>query len=92
MLKYDGIISKDRTIKEKERKIEDSIVSENNIEEMHMKNEEKMSKVEPYRHPHYQETFQGREEGRYQHYQGRRWNNHQYSWNMASQNHSSTRY
>ena len=31
-------------------------------------------------------------EVQYQHYQGRRWNNHQYSWNMASQNHSSTRY
>jgi hypothetical protein len=37
--------------------------------------------VKPYRHPHYQEIFQGRQEGQYQHYQGRRWNTYQYSWN-----------
>jgi hypothetical protein len=56
--KYDGIISKDRKIKEQARKIEDFVVSEKNIDEMHMQSEEKQSKVEPYRHPHYQETFQ----------------------------------
>jgi oligoribonuclease NrnB/cAMP/cGMP phosphodiesterase (DHH superfamily) len=48
--------------------------------------------VKPYQHPHYQERFQGRQEGGYQYYQGRRWNNFQYSWNKASQNHYSTRY
>jgi hypothetical protein len=37
--KCDGIISKARIIKEKARKIEDSIVSENNIDEMHMHSE-----------------------------------------------------
>jgi hypothetical protein len=36
--KYDGIISKDRIIKEQSRKIEDSIIYENNIQEMHMQN------------------------------------------------------
>jgi arginine/glutamate-rich protein 1 len=46
--KYDGIISKARTIKEKSRKIEDSIVSENNLDEIHRQSEEKPSKVEPY--------------------------------------------
>ena len=53
--------------------IKDSIVHEKNIDEMHVKSEEKTSNVKPYRHPHYQETFQGRQEGRYQHYEGRRW-------------------
>ena len=37
---------------------------------MHMQSEEKPSKVEPYQHPHYQETFQVTKEGRYQHHQG----------------------
>ena len=50
--------------------IEDSIVSENNLDEMHMQSKEKSSKVEPYRHPHYQETFQGRQEVQYKHYEG----------------------
>jgi hypothetical protein len=48
--------------------------------------------VNPYRHPHCQEIFQGRQEGRYHHYQGRRWNTYQYSCNNASQNHYLTRY
>jgi hypothetical protein len=90
--KYDGIISKARTIKEKEKKMEDSIVSEKNIDEMHMHSEEKLSKLEPYQYPYCQETFEGRQEGRYKHYQGTRWNTCQYSWNKASQNHSSTSY
>jgi hypothetical protein len=89
--KYDGIISKARTIKEQQRKIEDYIVSKNNVDEMHVYNEEKPSNVKPYQHPHYQEIFQGKKEDQYRHYQGRRWNNHQYSWNMASHNHYSVR-
>jgi hypothetical protein len=56
---------------------------------MGVQSEGKPSNVKPYRHPHYQERFQGRQEDRYQHYQGRRWNTHQYSWNRASQNHYS---
>jgi hypothetical protein len=59
--KYDGIISKARVIKEKENMIKDAIVSEKKIDEMHVKSEEKLSNVKPYRHPHYQETFQGRQ-------------------------------
>ena len=59
---------------------------------MDVQNEGKPSNLKPYQHPHYQERFQGRQEDHYQHYQGRRWNTHQYSWNMASQNHSSRRY
>jgi hypothetical protein len=54
---------------------------------MHVHSEEKPSNVKPFRHPHYHERFQGRQEDQYQNYQGRRWNTHQYSWNMASQNH-----
>jgi hypothetical protein len=50
-------------------------------------NEEKPSNIKPYRHPHYLERFQGRHEDQYQHYKGIIWNNHQYSWNMASKNH-----
>ena len=52
---------------------------------MGVQNEEKSSNVKPYWYPHYQERFQGRQEDQYQHYLERRWNNHQYSWNMASQ-------
>jgi hypothetical protein len=89
--KYDGIISKARVIKDQAKRIEDAIVSEKKIDEMHVKGEGKPSNVKPYRHPHYQEKFQRRQEGRYQHYQGR-WNTCQYSWNKASQNHSSTSY
>jgi hypothetical protein len=59
---------------------------------MHVKSEGKPSNVKPYRHAHYQKSFQGIKEDRYRHYQGRRWNTHQYSWNKASQNYYSTRY
>jgi hypothetical protein len=90
--KYDGIISKARVIKDQAKMIEDAIVFEKKIDEMGVQNEEKPSNVKPYRHPHYQERFQGRQEDQYHHYQGRRWNTHQYSWNMASQNHYSRRY
>jgi hypothetical protein len=90
--KYDGIISKARVTKDQAKMIEDAIVFENKIDEMHVKSEEKMSNMKPYRHPHYQETFQGRQEGRYKHYEGRRWNTCQYSWNKASPNYSSTSY
>ena len=46
--------------------------------------------MKPYQHPHYHKIFKGRQEDQYQHYQGIRWNTH--SWNMALQNHYSTRY
>jgi hypothetical protein len=62
-VKYDGIISKDREIKDQTMRIEDSIVSKKNIDEMHVQSEGKLSNVKPYRHPHYQERFQGRQEG-----------------------------
>ena len=55
---------------------------------MGVQNEEKTSNVKPYQNPHYQ----GRQEDQYQHYQKTRQNNNQYSWNMTSQNHYSTRY
>jgi hypothetical protein len=90
--KYDDIISKDRVIKDQAKRIEDVIVFEKNIDEMGVQSEEKPSNVKPHQHPHYQEIFQGSQEGGYQHYQGRRWNNYQYSWNKASQNHYSTIY
>jgi hypothetical protein len=61
--KYDGIISKARVIKDQAKRIEDSIVSEKKIDEMHVQSEGKPSNVKPYRHPHYQERFQGRQEG-----------------------------
>jgi hypothetical protein len=61
--KYDGIISKARVIKDQAKMIEDVIVSEKKIDEMHVKSEEKASNVKLYRHPHYQETFQGRQKG-----------------------------
>jgi hypothetical protein len=44
-------------------RIEDSIISEKNIDEMHVQSEGKMSNVKPYQHSHYQERFQGRQEG-----------------------------
>jgi hypothetical protein len=72
--------------------IEYSIVAEKKIDEMHVKSEGRPSNVKPYRHPHYQETFQGIQEGCYQHYEGRIWNTCQYSWNKGSPNYSSTRY
>jgi hypothetical protein len=50
--KYDGIISKDRVIKDKEKRIEDYIVSEKNIYEMNVQSEGKSSNVKPYLHPH----------------------------------------
>jgi hypothetical protein len=52
--------------------IEDSIVTRNKIDEMHVQSEGRPLNVKPYRHPHYQEKFQGIQEGRYQHYEGRR--------------------
>jgi hypothetical protein len=39
--KYDHIISKDRVIKDQEKRIEDAIVYENKIDEMHVKSEGK---------------------------------------------------
>ena len=90
--KYDGIISKVRVIKDQAKMIEDYIVSEKKIDEMHVKSEEKPSNVKPYRHPHNQETFQGRQEGIYQHYEGRRWNTCQYSWSKTSPKSSLTSY
>jgi hypothetical protein len=53
MPKYDGIISKDTIIKYQEMRIDDPIISETKIDEMDVQSEEKMSNVEPYRHPHY---------------------------------------
>jgi hypothetical protein len=86
--KYDGIISKARVIKDQTNMIEDSIVVENKIDEIYVQSEGRPSNVKLYQHPHYQETFQKRQEGRYQHYEGRRWNTCQYSWNKASPNYS----
>jgi hypothetical protein len=86
--KYDGIISKTRVIKYQAKMIEDVIVSEKKIDEMHGKSEEKPSNVKPYRHPHYQKTFQGRQERWYNHYKGIRCNTCQYSWNKKSPNYS----
>jgi len=60
-----------------------SIVSENMIDEIHVKSEEKTSNVKLYRHPNYQETFQVRQEGQYQHHEERILHNFQYSWNKA---------
>jgi DNA repair exonuclease SbcCD ATPase subunit len=90
--KYDGIISKARVIKDQAKMIDDSIVAKKKIDEVHVQSEGRPSNVKSYRHPHYQEAFQGRQEGRYQHYEGRRWNTCQYSWNKASPNYSSTSY
>jgi hypothetical protein len=90
--KYDGIISNARIIKDQEKMIEDSIVVEKKIDEMHVQSEGRPSNVKSYQHPHYQEIFQGRQEGQYQHYEGRKWNTCQYSWNKASPNFSSTSY
>jgi len=59
--KYNGIISNNRVIKYQEKRIEDSIVYENKIDEMDVQNEEKSSNVKPYKHPHYQERPEGRE-------------------------------
>jgi DNA repair exonuclease SbcCD ATPase subunit len=70
--KYDGIISKAGVIKDKAKMIDDSIVVEKKMDEMHVHSERRPSSVKPYRHSHYQETFQGRQEGRYQHHEGRR--------------------
>jgi hypothetical protein len=84
--KYDGIISKARLIKDQEKMIEDSIVTKKKIDEMHVQSDIIPSNVKPYQHPHYQETFQGRQAGQYQHYQGRRWNTCQYSWKKGSPN------
>jgi hypothetical protein len=70
-VKYDGIISNTRVIKDQARRIEDSLVSKKNIDEMGVQSEGKSSNVKPYRHPHYQERFQGRQEDQYQHYRGR---------------------
>ena len=43
--------------------IEDVVVSKNKIDKMGVHSEEKPSNVKPYRHPHYQERIQGRQEG-----------------------------
>jgi hypothetical protein len=56
--KCDGIISKARVIKDRAKRIEDTIVSEKKIDEMHVQSEGKLSTVKPCRHPHYQERFQ----------------------------------
>jgi hypothetical protein len=74
-VKYDGIISKVGSIEDQAQRIEDVIVSENKMDDMGVKNEGKPSHVKPYQHPHYQESFQERQEDKHQHYQGRRWNN-----------------
>jgi hypothetical protein len=84
--KYNGIIFKARVIKDQTKIIEDSIVSEKKIDEMHVKSEGRPSNVKPYRHPHYQETFQGIQKGGYQHYEGRIWNTYHYSWKIGSPN------
>jgi hypothetical protein len=47
-VKYDGNISKAREIKDKEMQIEDSIVYENKIDEMHVESEGKPSNVKSY--------------------------------------------
>jgi hypothetical protein len=57
---------------------------------MGMHNEGKPTHVKSYLHPHFQESFQGRQEDQYHHYQRRRWNTHQYLWNREFQNHYST--
>jgi hypothetical protein len=72
--------------------IDDSIVVEKKIDEMHVRSEGIPSNVKPYRQSHYQETFQGIQEARYQHYEGRIWNTCQYSWNKESPKYSSTSY
>ena len=46
--KYDGIISKARVIKDQAKRIEDSIVSEKEIDETCVQSEEKTSNVKPY--------------------------------------------
>jgi hypothetical protein len=46
--KYDGIISKTRLIKDQTKRIDDAIVSKNNIDEMHVESEGKSSDVKPY--------------------------------------------
>jgi hypothetical protein len=43
--------------------VEDSIVTEKKIDEMHVQSDGRPSNVKLYRHPYYQETFQGRKEG-----------------------------
>jgi hypothetical protein len=65
--KFDGNVSKARVIKDQAKRIEDFIVSEKKIDEMGVQNEEKLSNVKPYQHPHYQEIFQGRQEDQDQH-------------------------
>jgi hypothetical protein len=61
-VKYDGIISKVGSIKDQAQRIEDVIVSKNKMDDMGVQNEGKPSNVKPYRHPHYQESFQERQE------------------------------
>jgi hypothetical protein len=56
-VKYDGIISKARVIRDKTKRIEDIIVSEKKIDEMDVKNEGKPLNVKPYQHPHYKKDF-----------------------------------
>ena len=85
-VKYDGIISKSREIKDQAQKIEEVITSEKKIDDIVVQIERKPSKEKPYRHPHYQESLKERHEDQLQHYQRRGWNNQAYSWNMASHN------
>jgi chromosome segregation ATPase len=61
-VKYNGIISKARVIKDQAKRIEDVIVSGKKTDVMGVQNEGKPSHVKPYRHPHFQGSFQGRQE------------------------------
>jgi len=62
-VKHNAIISNAGVIKYKEKRIDDAIVFENKIDEMHVQSEGKPSNVKLYRHSYYQERFQGRHEG-----------------------------
>ena len=59
---------------------------------MGFQNEGKTLNIKPYWHPHYHEIFHGIQEDQYEHYQGKRWDSHPYSWYGASQNHYSIEY
>ena len=59
---YEGIITKARMIKDQVQRIEDVIIFVNNIDDMDVHKQEKPSYVKPYRHHHYQESFQERHE------------------------------
>ena len=59
---YEGIISKERVIKEHAQRIKDAIIPGNKTSDMDVQKEEKPSSVKPYRHPHYQEILQEEKE------------------------------